>query len=419
MPKFLKPGFIPYFFSVLIVFGIPYNLSLNRWYDNTWTIGEWMISYAGGFVRRGLPGSLIYNFCIASRFNPVHVIWALSVSAYIALVFLLWKFCSGKFKASFLLSPIILLSPVIGSDTFVRKDTMILALYGAGLLAIEYWHSKKISNMVAFSLLNLFSCFAIFSHETFGFWGIPSMILLASFVLTGSSFSGHKEIAKACIFLSPSLLAFVICMSARGSLAQAIKIHQSWQAFTHVISSYGAMYASEPIPGAVRALSWTLNDTLGFIRTGINDFSHFVWIPAVWMLTIYICMNLFVGESGDQVLSSLKRNIVLFQFLASGPLFIIAHDYGRWIFFWITSSALLCGLIYNIIAVTGLKPPHIASDLVVENMVPGLPLVGSKSYILLFVAVPIGNWTIERYWSSTPVFFFSKLLSNAFSLLHV
>ena len=418
MPRFLKQNFIVYFFAFLIVFGIPYNLSQNRWYDNTWTIGEWMISYAGGFVRRGLPGSLIFNFSTAFRLNPVHVIWFLSVSSYMLLAFLLWKFCSGKFKAAFLLSPIILLSPVIGSDTFVRKDTMILALYGACLLAIQCWHSKRMSNMVAFSLLNLLACFAIFSHETFGFWGLPSIIMLTSFMLSGNSFSGFKEIGKACIFLSPSLLAFVVCMSARGSLTQAIKIHQSWQTFTHVISSYGAMSASEPIPGAVRALSWTLNDTLGFIRTGINDFSHFVWIPAVWMLTIYICMNLFVWESGDQVLSSLKRNIVLFQFLASGPLFIIAHDYGRWIFFWITSSALLCGLIYNIIAATGLRPPRIATDLIVKNIVPGLPLVGSKIYLLLFLAVPIGNWSIERYWISTPVFFFSRVLSKSFSLLH-
>ena len=63
-------------------------------------------------------------------------------------------------------------------------------------------------------------------------------------------------------------------------------------------------------------------------------------------------------------------------------------------------------------------PPRIATDLIVKNIVPGLPLVGSKIYLLLFLAVPIGNWSIERYWSSTPVFFFSRVLSKSFSLLH-
>ena len=48
------------FFITLIILGIPLNLYKNRFYDNTWTVGEWLISYAGGFVRRGLPGEVIY-----------------------------------------------------------------------------------------------------------------------------------------------------------------------------------------------------------------------------------------------------------------------------------------------------------------------------------------------------------------------
>ena len=48
------------FFSILIILGIPLNLYNNRFYDNSWTVGEWLISYAGGFVRRGLPGELIH-----------------------------------------------------------------------------------------------------------------------------------------------------------------------------------------------------------------------------------------------------------------------------------------------------------------------------------------------------------------------
>ena len=54
----LKPS-LDNFFITLIVFGIPLNLYKNRFYDNSWTIGEWLISYAGGFVRRGLPGQII------------------------------------------------------------------------------------------------------------------------------------------------------------------------------------------------------------------------------------------------------------------------------------------------------------------------------------------------------------------------
>jgi len=47
-------------FTLLIILSIPLNLYKNRFYDNSWTVGEWLISYAGGFVRRGLPGELIH-----------------------------------------------------------------------------------------------------------------------------------------------------------------------------------------------------------------------------------------------------------------------------------------------------------------------------------------------------------------------
>ena len=48
------------FLISLIIIGIPLNLYKNRFYDNSWTVGEWLISYSGGFIRRGLPGQVIF-----------------------------------------------------------------------------------------------------------------------------------------------------------------------------------------------------------------------------------------------------------------------------------------------------------------------------------------------------------------------
>ena len=56
----LKPSLNNFYVS-LIVLGIPLNLYKNRFYDNSWTIGEWLINYSGGFIRRGLFGSIIYE----------------------------------------------------------------------------------------------------------------------------------------------------------------------------------------------------------------------------------------------------------------------------------------------------------------------------------------------------------------------
>ena len=50
------------FLLTLIFLGIFLNIFKNRSYDNDWTVGEWLISYPGSFIRRGLIGKLIYIF---------------------------------------------------------------------------------------------------------------------------------------------------------------------------------------------------------------------------------------------------------------------------------------------------------------------------------------------------------------------
>ena len=49
------------FLLTLIFSGIFLNIFKNRFYDNVWTVGEWLISYPGSFIRRGLIGKLIYD----------------------------------------------------------------------------------------------------------------------------------------------------------------------------------------------------------------------------------------------------------------------------------------------------------------------------------------------------------------------
>ena len=48
-------------FFILIILGGLLNTFSNKTYLNdSWTIGEWLINYQGGFVRRGFLGEGIY-----------------------------------------------------------------------------------------------------------------------------------------------------------------------------------------------------------------------------------------------------------------------------------------------------------------------------------------------------------------------
>ena len=53
--------FLSIAFFILIILGVLLNTLSNKTYLNdSWTIGEWLINYQGGFVRRGFLGEGIY-----------------------------------------------------------------------------------------------------------------------------------------------------------------------------------------------------------------------------------------------------------------------------------------------------------------------------------------------------------------------
>ena len=62
------------FLLTLIFFGIFLNIFKNRLYDNYWTVGEWLITYPGSFIRRGLIGKVIYIFSKNLQINPIFLV---------------------------------------------------------------------------------------------------------------------------------------------------------------------------------------------------------------------------------------------------------------------------------------------------------------------------------------------------------
>jgi len=91
------------FLISLIISGIPLNLYKNRFYDNSWTVGEWLISYSGGFIRRGLPGQVIFYLSSNFDINPIFLTWLISVSSILFLFILVRIFSWRTFDKTFLL----------------------------------------------------------------------------------------------------------------------------------------------------------------------------------------------------------------------------------------------------------------------------------------------------------------------------
>ena len=125
-----------------------------------------------------------------------------------------------------------------------------------------------------------------------------------------------------------------------GNFEIAFKIHQSW------LNLFSVINKEQFIPffpsGAIDSLSWTLNKGISLPLSIFNKFDGggLIWIPAAWMLLIFICAQIFIGDK-DNLNRKLKLNVLLMQLTFITPLFILGWDFGRWIFLWISSSIFL------------------------------------------------------------------------------
>jgi len=397
----LKPSF-DNFFITLIVLGIPLNLYKNRFYDNSWTVGEWLISYAGGFVRRGLPGQIIHNISTLYFISPILLVWLFSVAALISLAILLLDFCKDSFQRSFLLSQLIILAPI--SDNFlIRKDTFLVLLYGLSLLALKKFSKKKISKFSCILCVNFFSIIGILSHEAYGIWGFPSLIIIFYLLNRVTRKGIYESILFSIFYLFPSILSFTLCWVFKGNLQQALLIHESWQNLKDILPTLGSLYESQPL-GAIAAIGWGKSQI--YVSSLFSQFNLLIfWHPGMWLLTIYIVLKLFIGKKQDYFQSA-KRSIVCLQLIAFFPLFLFV-DIGRWIFMWLSSSALLFAFLIQVFGIEkvifyteGFKGGKFLKKIIT-------PFNSPKTYniFLLSVGIPHCCWSIGRYIVSNPIGF--------------
>jgi hypothetical protein len=390
------------FLISLIILGIPLNLYKNRFYDNSWTVGEWLISYSGGFIRRGLPGQVIFYLSSNFDINPIFLTWLISVSSILFLFILVRIFSWRTFDKTFLLSSLILLGP-ISEDYLVRKDVFLVLLYGVCLLTLKKLYLKKISTSLSILLINFFSIIALLSHEGYGIWALPSLFLLIFFYIRKFLINNLKSLLTSFF-----LITFIICIIFKGNKNSAIAIHNSWKEFKDVMPSTGLLDSVYP-DGAIAWIGESLNTTFQLSISSLGKFNLIIfWHPLMWAITMFFAIRLYCGMKQDPFFN-LKKLLILIQLIPFTPLFIIAHDYGRWIFIWLTSSCLLFSLIIKIFKKESIQLEEKVKKIKTLNkLFPVIKNQRNYNTIILLLGLPHCCWSVGRYLISNPIGFSIK-----------
>jgi len=256
-------------------------------------------------------------------------------------------------------------------------------------------------------------------HESYGFWALPSLFLIFFWARFNPGTSIRESLLAAILRLSPSIVIFFLCLVFKGSPGQALTIHESWQDLARQFPSMVALSAKVPPHGSIDAIGWTTLQGLSMSYSILTGFSYFVWIPLAWLVTLYVCVRLFIGDENKPE-STLKRGVILFQFLMTFPLFVLGSDFGRWIFLWIASSALFFGFLSSF-SRSHSRALEVVSRwklfLLTRKIIPGIEMRGPFKLSLVFLGIPMCCWSLGFFWLSSPLGYGYLLVKTARDIL--
>jgi len=386
------------FASCLIYLGL---LSIHYPYS-AWQISEWLPNYSDGFMRRGLPGTIIYFFVSNWQIQTRTLILIISYASFAFVGLFLITQNRKCFPKVVFLSPLFLGCAVYAisfqGEYIARKDFFLLAVL------ISCLYATKLSNQLRFITFNLLAIAAILSHEVFIFIAVPALSVFVYLHNLGTINSNRHGLINTIFFIWPTWAASLLIPFFHGTPSAPGSIAESWNQLW--LKFEAANCCIEVNQGnALGYLSLHLSDQLdSILKDQILNVSAGIYVPFAWAATIllsgYFLINMLqvTNEGGD---ICIKRNqmscILLFQLTCILPLFALGTDYGRWINLWIISSFILYK--FNFFP-ENIKLPKVYPRLL--EKVIGWKFKPRLGY-LLFFSIPPYTWSLNSYLECTPL----------------
>lgn len=370
-------------------------LHAPSWGHDSYQMTEWLINYAGGFVRRGLAGSLIGMISEATGIQANHLVIFTSLSCFIVLGVWLLRRATATFPAVLILSCVVIGIPAY-QDSIVRKDCLGLLL----LLGCMQTLDSRLPRPVVIALVNLLASAAILCHETFVFYALAGIVFFGPGDGMGQNW---MKMLRRCCLLFPAGICFLLTVIYHGTPQHAVAVNDSWIGLWKTIDPGNPAVTSPD--ASIEALGWTtaqgLSLSLHMLTTGLYQ-------PMAWAMVFGISFALVVlftdrdsDRKGMPAMATRIRvtTILLSQLLFISPLFLLGVDYGRWLFLWVVSTMMFHTF--------GRRGPGQLESLVEKffhavRVPQAISMVQARDWYLLFFGVPV-CWNLHNFLTASPV----------------
>lgn len=364
------------------------------WGAESWQMTEWLIHYADGFVRRGLAGSVFLWLSQHTGIAANHGVIVVSLACHAGLVAWLLRKATRLFPVALLLSGMMAGFPPL-QDCIVRKDSAGLLCLIACLAIQHRVHHAWLRGVA----VNLVACTAILIHESFAFYGLAALVLTRN---TGDGVENATGWIRRGLTLLPSAACLALTAIFHGTRETSRAIHQALMPLWTTIHP-GEAPPAEPT-AAIDAISWSLRDGIALTRPIYQAGPYQIVCWATVFLATF-CLVLWFSRHHPDPHRTGRRDItplaalLLLQLACISPLFVLGIDYGRWLFFWTTGTAIL--------ATCGHRAPawierSVAGAIHGAGLGRLLDTCRARPWILLVFGVPV-CWSLRNFLTAGPL----------------
>ncbi|MGL5741148.1 MAG: hypothetical protein ACRCXC_00640 [Legionella sp.] len=209
---------------------------------STWHIGDWLINYQGGFVRRGFLGELIYQLTLLTHISPGF--YAFLAQTVCNGLFFIFSYCLLTRQPRLLPFALLSFSPFVFNfqinsfDQVESQGGYFKESIYCAILAFTGWaacvYSVRSFAKLFYGILLVYPL-VILTHEMFAVF-LPFLFMVYLLKVPVQT----KRLMWLCALLSMSLLAFILCLIHSGNREQVFAIAQSLTP-TYPVSTYGSI----------------------------------------------------------------------------------------------------------------------------------------------------------------------------------
>ncbi len=294
-----------------------------------------LYNYAGGFIRRGLSGEILFFIKDATGMPPLVTSYVASVTAYLIVAwFAISRFRKHGYALNVLIMGFMLGGILITSVEFMRRDYIEMAIF-IGIIAAY----RRLPTAKWILLGNVCAVIAILLHEASFFFMVPVCVFITNIRL--------KSMVKSVCLWLPALAAFLLCCRCKGTPEMLPAIcGPIWEYAPEVLEN-------GQIPGLLSFIGKDMGSVLlsHISYNFTSPVSEYLPVPAVFLTLFYfiyipyitVCMIKVFSRNG---LSGSRQKsltaLIIFQFVMLLPMFaLLSCDISRVAMYWMMSSTVV------------------------------------------------------------------------------